>query len=91
MDNWTRGIWTDLPTLIEPITDKRVFENEYQIDANILNELDVNEFKLEIEELIYENIESDDDWKDFSLITELESKLIRISNKNKTLESKVDL
>jgi len=43
---------------------------------------------LEIEELIYENIESDNDWKDLSLTTGLESKLIRISNKNETLESK---
>ena len=34
---------------------------------------------LEIEELIYENIESDNDWKDLSLTTGLEPKLIRIS------------
>jgi hypothetical protein len=80
-----------LKKTIGPITDKEVFENESQIDANVLNELDVNESGLEIEELIYENIESDDDWKDMSLTTELESafsKLIRISNKNDTLESK---
>ncbi|CAH1770781.1 14243_t:CDS:1, partial [Entrophospora sp. SA101] len=33
------------------------------IDTNILNELDVNEPGLEIEELIYQYIESDDDWR----------------------------
>ncbi|CAH1767946.1 12304_t:CDS:1, partial [Entrophospora sp. SA101] len=62
---------------IKPITDeyigKEVFENESQIDTNILNELDVNEPGLEIEESIYEYIESDDDWRDLSLTTELES------------------
>ncbi|CAJ0647447.1 4798_t:CDS:1, partial [Entrophospora sp. SA101] len=59
--------------IIEPITD------EY-IDKEVFE----NESRLEIEELIYENIESDDDWRDLSLTTELESafsKLIRISNK----------
>ncbi|CAJ0646068.1 11597_t:CDS:1, partial [Entrophospora sp. SA101] len=66
--------------IIEPITD------EY-IDKEVFE----NESRLEIEELIYENIESDDDWRDLSLTTELESafsKLIRISNKSDTLESK---
>ncbi|CAJ0636566.1 13191_t:CDS:2 [Entrophospora sp. SA101] len=50
---------------IKPITDeyidKEVFENESQIDTNILSELDVNEPGLEIEELIYQYIESGDD------------------------------
>ena len=62
---------------IKPITDeyidKEVFENESQIDTNILNELDVTEPGLEIKELIYQYIESDDDWRDLSLTTELES------------------
>ena len=58
---------------IKPITDeyidKEVFENESQIDTNILNELEPG---LEIEELIYQYIETDDDWRDLSLTTELE-------------------
>jgi len=62
---------------IKPITgeyiDKEVFENESQIDTNILNELDVNEPGLEIKESIYGYIESDDDWRYLSLTTELES------------------
>ncbi|CAH1762731.1 12560_t:CDS:10, partial [Entrophospora sp. SA101] len=53
--------------------DKEMFENESQIDTNTLNELNVNEPGLEIEESIYEYIESDDDLRDLSLTTELES------------------
>ena len=45
-----------LKKTIGPITDKEVFENESQIDANVLNELDVNESGLEIEKLIYEEL-----------------------------------
>ena len=50
-----------IKSITDEYIDKEVFENESQIDTNILNELDVNEPGLEIEESIYEYIESDDD------------------------------